>query len=176
MSYDVRTIYETICADNLEAFKKLIEKNPNILEKYDEPRFLNYNEENIIHMVVNNSRYEMLKYLLEKKKFNLELESIFGTPLYHATKFLIKNNPEHYRIVHLLLEYGANPNIAGKYSKTDSILDTACMTNNDILAHLLISNGADITSKFYRYFDEETQKIILDSVAKHSVPDVKGAL
>jgi ankyrin repeat protein len=138
------------------------------MELNDDINCINTNYKNILHYLLkipfNNKLFKFLQIILSRG-IDVNLQSNFlYTPL---TVALLFNQP--YKVIKLLLEYGANPNIIGleKYNALESylfhrVVNRPHIIDPDIVA-LLISYGTKITGKF------ESGNSILHFAARHDL-------
>ena len=115
---------------------------------FTDPDYIN---DNLLHLAVSKSLYEIAKILLEFDDGRISIKDSIDnenlSPLMIA--IINKNVP----IINLLFEYKVDPNIQNAHGKTalmyacDSIInvnDENSDTNNDLLINILLENGANI--------------------------------
>ena len=95
----------------------------------------------LLRAAATGGYYDIVERLL-KSGIDLELSDGFATPLLHAVNGgWDSDDGKQYKVVKLLLKYGANPNVV--YKAAGPALNIAVEENNDSLVSLLLENGAD---------------------------------
>ncbi len=154
LEYDKKTISVSICNvrdakgntslhyaiknKNLEIVRKLIQAGSN-------PLFENINSMNALHFAVYSREYDVIKFILasidNEKKINILVNSRISTG---ETALHFACNLQEIKIIQLLLDYGANPNIVSM-SQEASILQYAVnLGNRKIVEILMKTNNINI--------------------------------
>ena len=103
---------------------------------YPKNYFENTNGNSIFMVSIEQKNIELFKYLLKKKKLNIEYKNKDGnTALLYA---IYLGDPY---FVKKLIRYNANVNVLNK-NKCSPLLVALSLKNNEII-NLLIKNGAD---------------------------------
>lgn len=160
-------------ADKLAAARFIVHRAPNSVNLQDDngltPIFLVFNNHNseifhylishhadiTLHDKINNSsllhyacssdKLEIVKYLIEEKKFNCNENSLIGTPLH----FSLESN--QYEIIKYLLSI-SNINVNLKDNNKCTPIIFACVSGNIKEIELLLSVKPDLTVYYLIFF------------------------
>ena len=133
--------------------KDLINMIPIVLEQDIETRIYNNNNETVFTLAAKSNSIEVLTSLLDNEVDINITNSLKQT----ALNLIAPRGLEYIETIHLLLDYGANPNIKDKNNKT--------VIENLINAILIVRKDKKVKSLEKRYLDYKSDYIsILESV------------
>ncbi|KAK3725015.1 hypothetical protein QZH41_017479, partial [Actinostola sp. cb2023] len=94
-----------------------------------------------LHQACKDDMIEVVQVLVSDGSCNLNaLDSLGNSPLHYAAKH------DHGEIAKLLLDFGAHPNLNNTCTRTLTPLQLACWFDSSETAHILIGNGADVST------------------------------
>jgi ankyrin repeat protein len=138
-------LYQTIQADDLEQFKKLLEEYSGAISSFHNFAF---EGRSILHVAVQKKAVKITNYILEQSIANIDLmDSNEQTPLYIACE------NQQQEMIKLLLDFGANANPDSGEKPLDVCIpsDDSQINHNTLnLVTTLIQYGADINYQGYQ--------------------------
>lgn len=128
---DISSFHEAACTCNIDALRILKKHRNRVSKTYSHPQYHNHNT-SLLHTAAAAGHPSLVDYLCRECLADIELGDTNGdTPLHLASRL------NHYPVVKVLLNFGANPHSRNKFNETPlDLTQTHSETNRALLSSL----------------------------------------